>query len=78
MSEVFSTEHLAQYILRLEKLEHNKQDLMQDIKEVMNDAKNNGFDIKTIRYILKLRKMDKDKLAEEEALIELYRDALNI
>ncbi len=78
MSEVFSTEHLAQYITRLERLEQDKLAIMQDIKEVMVDAKNNGFDVKTIRYILKIRKMDKDKLAETEALIELYRDALNV
>lgn len=78
MSEVFVKDHLVQYVSRIEKLEDDKKNIMEDIKEVLADAKNNGFDVKTIKHILKLRRMDSDKIAETDALIELYRDALDI
>ncbi len=76
MSEVFTKEQLVQYINRVERLENDKAAIMQDMKEVLADAKNNGFDIRTIKQVLKIRKMDKNKLAEAEALLELYREAL--
>ena len=78
MNQVFTKEQLVQYISRLERLEEDKLAIMQDIKEVLQDAKNNGFDIKTIKHVLKLRKIDREKLAEAEALIELYREAVGI
>ena len=78
VSEVFAKEHLVQYINRAERLEQDKAAIMQDIKEVFADAKNNGFDIRTLKHVLKLRNMDRDKLAESEALLELYREALDI
>lgn len=78
MSEVFTKEQLVQYINRVERLENDKAAIMQDMKEVLADAKNNGFDIKTIKQVLKIRKMDKNKLAEAEALLELYREALGV
>lgn len=78
MTEIFAKEHLIQYITRVEKLEEEKSAILQDIKEVLADAKNNGFDIKTLKHILKLRKIDRNKLAEEEALIELYREAAGV
>lgn len=78
MSEVFAKDHLVQYISRIEKLEQDKQNISEDIKELLLDAKNNGFDVKTIKHILKLRKMDTQKIAENDALIELYREAVGI
>lgn len=78
MSEVFTKEQLVQYINRVERLENDKAVIMEDMKEVLGDAKNNGFDIKTIKQVLKIRKMDKNKLAEAEALLELYREALGV
>ena len=78
MSEVFAKEQLVQYITKVERLENDKANVLQDIKEVFADAKNNGFDIRTLKQILKIRKMDKNTLAEAEALLELYRNALNI
>jgi len=78
MSEVFTKEHLLQYVTRIERLDLDKAAISQDMKEVLADAKNNGFDIKTLKHVLKLRKMDKAKLAEAEALIELYREALDV
>lgn len=78
MSEVFVKDQLVQYITKVENLEKEKQNISEDIKEVLQDAKNNGFDLKTMKYILKLRKMDPDKIAEEDVLIELYREAVGI
>ena len=78
MNEVFTKEQLVQYIIRIEKLQEDKKIIAEDLKELLQDAKNNGFDIKTMKHILKLRKMDRDKLAEEDALIELYREAVGV
>jgi uncharacterized protein (UPF0335 family) len=78
MGEVFTKDQLIQIITKIENLELEKSNIQQDLKEVFADAKNNGFDIKTIKHVLKLRKMDKDKLAESEALIELYREAVGV
>jgi uncharacterized protein (UPF0335 family) len=75
---MISKDHLKQYIERLERLHEDKSAVMEDIKEVMAEAKNNGFDVKTIRQILKLRKISRDDLAEQEALLELYRDAVGV
>jgi uncharacterized protein (UPF0335 family) len=78
MNEVFTKEQLVQYITRIEKLEEDKKIIGEDMKELLQDAKNNGFDIKTMKHILKLRRMDREKLAEEDALIELYREAVGV
>jgi uncharacterized protein (UPF0335 family) len=79
MSEsVIVTQHLKQFIERVENLEADKANILSDIKEVYAEAKANGFDIKIMKQVIKLRKMEKDKLAEQEALLELYRDALGV
>ena len=48
------------------------------MKDVFNEAKSMGFDVKIIKHVIKLRKKDKDALAEEDSLIELYRGALGV
>ena len=48
------------------------------LKDAFNEAKSMGCDVKIIKHVLKLRKKDKDDLAEEDSLIELYRGALNV
>ena len=78
MSEVFAKDHLLQYVTRIERLEQDKTAIMQDMKEVLADAKNNGFDTKILKQVIKLRKIDKATLAEAEALLELYREALDM
>lgn len=78
MSEVFNKDYLVQYITKIERLELEKSNLAEEIKDVMQDAKNNGFDIKTLRQVLKLRKMDKEKLEQEDELLALYREAVGI
>lgn len=75
---MITREQLEQYIARIERLEEDKSAIMEDIREVMAEAKGNGFDTKTIRQILKIRKLDKDDLAQQEAMLELYRSVLGI
>ena len=67
---------LRTIIDRVERLETDKADLMNDIKEVYAEAKGEGFDAKIIRKIVRLRKMDKAKRDEEQALIDLYLSAI--
>ena len=78
MTEVIATEQLKQYINRIEKLNSDKAEVSDDIKQVFDEAKANGFDIKIMKQVIKLKKLDKDSLAEQEAILELYRSALNI
>jgi uncharacterized protein (UPF0335 family) len=73
-----SGEHLKSYIERIERLEEEKAALAADIKDVFAEAKGNGFDIKIMRQILKLRKMDKADLDEQESLLDLYKRALGM
>lgn len=72
-----SGDHLKQFIERIEKLEEEKANILNDIKEVYSEAKGTGFDIKIIRQIIRIRKMDKAKHEEEEELIALYLDAIS-
>ena len=78
MTEVIAIEQLKQYINRIEKLNSDKAEVSDDIKQVFDEAKANGFDIKIMKQVIKLKKLDKDSLAEQEAILELYRSALNI
>lgn len=78
MSEVIAKEHLAQFISRIERLEQEKSELAEDIKEIYAEAKGNGFDIKIMKQIIKIKKQDKAKLAEHEAILDLYRQALGV
>ena len=67
---------LRSFIERIERLEEEKQALMADIREVFAEAKANGYDVKIMRQVLKLRRMDNDDRAEEETLLEVYKRAL--
>jgi uncharacterized protein (UPF0335 family) len=78
MNKMIAADQLKQYISRIERLESEKSDLAEDIKQVFDEAKANGFDTKIMKQILRLMKLDKNKLAEEEAILELYRKALEI
>ena len=78
MTEVIAIEQLKQYINRIEKLNSDKAEVSDDIKQVFDEAKAKGFDIKIMKQVIKLKKLDKDSLAEQEAILELYRSALNI
>ena len=78
MTEVIAIEQLKQYISRIEKLNSDKAEVSDDIKQVFDEAKANGFDTKIMKQVIKLKKLDKDSLAEQEAILELYRSALDI
>jgi uncharacterized protein (UPF0335 family) len=73
-----SSAQLRSFIERLEKLEEEKKGIADDIKDVYGEAKSQGFDNKTIRQIVKIRAMDREKRQEAEALLETYKAALGI
>lgn len=67
---------LKTIIERIERLEEDKAAVAADLKEVYAEAKGNGFDTKILRKVIRLRKQDKAKVQEEEALIDLYLSAI--
>ena len=69
---------LKSFIERIERLEEEKRALSGDIKEVYAEAKGTGFEPKIMRQIIKLRKMDKEEVDEEESLLDLYKRALGM
>jgi uncharacterized protein (UPF0335 family) len=69
---------LRQFIERFERLEADKKNLAEQQKEVMAEAKGRGYDTKVMRKIIALRKRDKDEIAEEEAVLEMYMQALGM
>ena len=71
-------EHLRSYIDRIERLEEDKAGLAADIRDIYAEAKGNGFDAKTMRRIVSLRKLDQGERDEQEALLDLYRRALGM
>lgn len=73
-----SGQRLKAFIERVERLEEEKSGLAEDIKDIMAEAKAVGFDTKTMRKIIRLRKMDKEKRQEEDQLLELYKSAIGL
>ena len=71
-------ERLKSFIERVERLEEEKRALSADIKEVYSEAKGAGFDVKTMREIVKIRRMDEEDLDEREALLDTYMRALGM
>ena len=76
--DVATADELRQFIERIEHLAAEKQDIADQIKEVMSTAKSRGYDPKVIRKIVAMRKRDRDDLANEEAVTELYKSALGM
>ena len=71
-------ERLNSFIQRIERLESNKSEIMEDIKEVYAEAKGVGFDVKTIRKIVSLRKLDPQQRKEAQEILEMYTAALGM
>ncbi len=69
---------LKQYIEKIERLEREKAEVSEQIREVFAEAKGNGFEPKVIRQIVKERKMDQDELDEQETLLIMYKRALGM
>lgn len=73
-----AADQLKSIIERVERLEEEKKALSDDIKDVLSEAKANGFQTAIIRQIVKLRRKDRDERMEEEAILELYKQALGM
>ena len=71
-------ERLRSLIERIERLEEERRTLAADIKEVYGEAKGSGFDTKIMRQLIRLRRMDKDDLDEQETLLDIYKRALGM
>ncbi|MBL4690643.1 MAG: DUF2312 domain-containing protein [Rhodospirillales bacterium] len=71
-----AADRLRSFIERIERLEEEKKALADDIREVYSEAKGAGFDIKVMRQLIKLRKMDNDDRSEMEAILDVYERAL--
>ena len=78
MSDVIAADQLRLFIERIERLEEEKKGIADDIKDVYAEAKSTGFDVKTMRSIVKLRKMEKHHRDEAEALLDVYKAALGL
>jgi uncharacterized protein (UPF0335 family) len=73
-----TADELRQFIERYEHLEAEKKDIAEQQKEVMAEAKARGYDTGVMRKIIALRKRDPDDIAEEEAVLEMYAQALGM
>ncbi len=73
-----TADELRQFIERFERLDAEKKDIADQQKEVMAEAKARGYDTKVMRKVVALRKRDSNDLAEEEAVLELYKEALGM
>lgn len=73
-----TAEELRQFIERYEHLEAEKKDITDQQKEVMAEAKGRGYDTKVLRKIIAMRKRKPDEIAEEEAVMDLYKAALGM
>lgn len=73
-----TAEELRQFIERYEHLEAEKKDIADQQKEVMAEAKGRGYDTKVLRKIVTIRKRKPDEIAEEEAVLEVYKAALGM
>ncbi len=73
-----SAQRLKSFIERVERLEEEKAALAGDIREVYAEAKSAGFDVKVLRQIVRLRKLDKADRQQQEALLETYMRALDM
>ena len=67
---------LRTIVERIERLEEDKKAVMEDMKEVFAEAKGEGYDVKVLRKVIRIRKQDRAKRQEEEAILDLYLSAL--
>tara|TARA_B110000459_G_scaffold38248_1_gene41177 strand:- start:1731 stop:1982 length:252 start_codon:yes stop_codon:yes gene_type:complete len=83
MSEIESSyrvtgDELRKFIERIERLDAEKKDLVEQQKEVMSEAKGRGYDTRVIRKLIGMRKRDQADIAEEEAILDMYKQALGM
>ena len=83
MSEIESSyrvtgDELRKFIERIERLDAEKKDLIEQQKEVMSETKGRGYDTRVIRKLIGMRKRDQADIAEEEAILDMYKQALGM
>ena len=80
MAEVsgIASERLRTIIERIEQLEKEKAALAEDVREIFSEAKSAGFDVKILRQVIRLRKLDSSDRQEQEAILDLYKRALDM
>ena len=76
MDDPVAGDQLKSIVERIERLEEEKHTIADDIKEVYAEAKGNGFDPKILRMVIRIRKRDANERAEEEAILDLYLQAV--
>jgi uncharacterized protein (UPF0335 family) len=74
----FSKDQLKSVIERIERLEEEKKTISEDISDVYKEAKGNGYDVKALRTIVRIRKQDANERAEQETVLETYLHALGM
>ncbi len=74
----FAKDQLKAFVERVERLEEEKKTIADDIRDVYAEAKGNGFDIKALRTVVRLRKQDVNERKEQEAILETYLHALGM
>jgi len=74
----FAADRLRQYVERIERLEDEKREIQEQIKDVYNEAKAEGFDVKVMRQVIRLRRMKPHERGELEELLETYKAALGM
>jgi len=74
----FAKDQLKAFVERVERLEEEKKAISDDIRDVYAEAKGNGFDVKTLRVVVRLRKQDAGERKEQEAILETYLHALGM
>ena len=75
---LIAKDHLKAFIERIERLEEEKKAIADDIRDVYAEAKGNGFDVKALRTIVRMRKQDVEERREQEAILETYMHALGM
>jgi uncharacterized protein (UPF0335 family) len=74
----FAKDQLKAFVERVERLEEEKKAIADDIRDVYAEAKGNGYDVKTLRVVVRLRKHDVNERKEQEAILETYMHALGM
>ena len=74
----FAKDQLKAFVERVERLEEEKKAIADDIRDVYGEAKGNGYDVKALRQVVRMRKQDKHERAEQEAILQTYLDALGM
>lgn len=73
-----AAEALQQFVMRIERLEEEKKTLAEDLKQVYSEVKSQGFDVKILRKIISLRRLEEHDRKEQDELIDLYKRALGM